>query len=52
MTGVQTCALPIYGHSRGFVFKGAQEAAADYMTGKQTPLSVAFGMAVEDGFIS
>ena len=41
-----------YGHSRGSVFKGAQEAAADYMTGKQTPLSVAFGMAVEDGFIS
>ena len=41
-----------YGHSIECVFQGTTEAAAEYMAGKQTPLSVAFGMAVEDGFIS
>jgi hypothetical protein len=41
-----------YGHTQECIFKGSKSAAADYMLGKQTPLSVAFGMAVEEGFVS
>lgn len=41
-----------YGHNQECVFRGSKSAAADYMLGKQTPLSVAFELAVEEGFVS
>lgn len=41
-----------YGHTQECIFKGSKSAAADYMLGKQTPLSVAFELAVEEGFVS
>jgi hypothetical protein len=40
-----------YGHTQECIFKGSKSAAAEYMLGKQTPLSVAFELAVEEGFI-
>lgn len=40
-----------YGHMIDNVYSGAKVAAAEYFTGVMTPLSVAFGMAVEAGFI-
>lgn len=41
-----------YGHSVDCVYSGCKVAAAEYFQGIITPLSVAFGMAVEDGFIA
>ena len=41
-----------YGHDGECVYKGSKTAEAEYMLGVITPLSVAYGMAVEDGFIS
>ena len=41
-----------YGHSLDNQYSGAKVAAAEYFTGAMTPLSIAFGMAVTDGFIS
>lgn len=41
-----------YGHTQECIFKGSKSAAADYMMGKMTPLSVAFELAVEEGFVS
>jgi hypothetical protein len=41
-----------YGHTIDNVYTGAKVAAAEYFQGAMTPLSVAFGMAVEDGFIA
>ena len=41
-----------YGHSCDCQYSGAKVAAAEYFQGAMTPLSVAFGMAVEDGFIA
>lgn len=41
-----------YGHTIDNVYSGAKVAAAEYFQGAMTPLSVAFGMAVEDGFIA
>ena len=34
------------------VYSGAKVAAAEYFQGAVTPLSIAFGMAIEDGFIA
>jgi hypothetical protein len=41
-----------YGHAPDSVYSGAKVAAAEYFQGAMTPLSIAFGMAVEDGFIA
>ena len=41
-----------YGHTPDNIYSGAKVAAAEYFQGAMTPLSVAFGMAVEDGFIA
>lgn len=41
-----------YGHTTDNIYSGAKVAAAEYFQGAMTPLSVAFGMAVEDGFIA
>lgn len=41
-----------YGHLVDSVYSGAKVAAAEYFQGAVTPLSIAFGMAVEDGFIA
>jgi len=41
-----------YGHSVDHIYSGSKVAAAEYFTGTTTPLSVAFGLAVEDGFIA
>jgi len=41
-----------YGHTADNIYSGAKVAAAEYFQGAMTPLSVAFGMAVEDGFIA
>lgn len=41
-----------YGHGNTCVYKGSKTAEAEYMLGVITPLSVAYGMAMEDGFIS
>jgi hypothetical protein len=40
-----------YGHDKDSCFSGAKTAAAEYFIGHVTPLSVAFAMAVEDGYI-
>jgi hypothetical protein len=40
-----------YGHDPGSVYSGSKTAEAEYMIGAVTPLSVAYGMAMEDGFI-
>jgi len=40
-----------YGHSEDCKYTGAKTAEAEYMMGMVTPLSVAYGMAMEDGFI-
>ena len=40
-----------YGHDIDNIYTGTRAAASEYFTGAYTPLSVAFGMAVEDGFI-
>ena len=41
-----------YGHIIDNCYSGAKVAAAEYFQGIMSPLSVAFGMAVEDGFIA
>lgn len=41
-----------YGHITDNVYSGAKVAAAEYFQGIVSPLSVAFGMAIEDGFIA
>jgi hypothetical protein len=40
-----------YGHDEGSVYTGSKTAEAEYALGALTPLSVAYGMAIEDGFI-
>lgn len=40
-----------YGHGEDCKYTGAKTAEAEYMMGMVTPLSVAYGMAMEDGFI-
>ena len=41
-----------YGHNPISAYKGSKTAEAEYIIGAVTPLSVAYGMAVEDGFIT
>lgn len=41
-----------YGHTQESIHTGERAAATEYFQGAVTPLSIAFGMAVEDGFIS
>lgn len=41
-----------YGHSIDNIYSGSKVAAAEYFMGTTTPLSVAFGLAVDDGFIA
>lgn len=40
-----------YGHDKDCIMKGAKTAAAEYFMGKCTPLSVAFQIAQDEGFI-
>jgi hypothetical protein len=40
-----------YGHDKGCLMKGGKTAAAEYFMGKCTPLSVAFQIAQDEGFI-
>jgi hypothetical protein len=41
-----------YGHIKENCFTGAAEARAEYNLGVMSPLSVAYGMAVYDGYIN
>jgi len=41
-----------FGHDKGSTYVGSKTAEAEYYMGAMTPLSVAYGMAIEDGFIS
>ncbi len=38
-----------YGHTPDSYFQGSKTAKVEYKLGQQTPLAVAYGMAVEDG---
>ena len=49
---VQYMFVARYGHDIDNQYSGAKVAAAEYFQGIMSPLSVAYGMAVEDGFIS
>ena len=40
-----------YGHARDSKFSGVKVPEAEYYLGQTTPLSVAYALAVEDGFI-
>lgn len=40
-----------YGHNPECNFTGSQSAKAEYYLGEMTPLSVAYGMALEDGLV-
>jgi len=40
-----------YGHKEDDFYIGSKTAAAEYYLGQQTPLSLAYGLALEDGFI-
>jgi hypothetical protein len=40
-----------YGHTPNSYFQGSKTAKVEYMTGQVTPLSIAYGMALEDGYI-
>jgi hypothetical protein len=41
-----------YGHTSESYFQGSKTAKVEYKTGQVTPLSTAYGMALEDGYIS
>ncbi len=41
-----------YGHDEKSVYTGSKTAEAEYYMGAFTPLAIAYGMAVDDGFIS
>lgn len=41
-----------YGHEDDAFDKGSKEPAAEYMMGMVTPLSMAYGFAVDEGYIS
>jgi len=41
-----------YGHYAHNLYEGTRTAESEYFLGMFTPLSVAYGMAIEDGFIS
>ena len=40
-----------YGHDNVSYFSGSRTAKAEYFLGAMTPLSIAYGMAIHDGFI-
>ena len=40
-----------FGHSPDLIIKGARTAAAEYFMGKQTPLSLAYHIAHEEGVV-
>lgn len=40
-----------YGHDEDKYYMGSKTAQAEYYLGQDTPLSLAFGLAIEDGFI-
>ncbi len=40
-----------YGHDPEEYYVGSKTAAAEYYLGQHTPLSLAYGLAIEDGFI-
>jgi hypothetical protein len=40
-----------YGHEVDDYYVGSKTAEAEYYLGQQTPLSIAYGLAIEDGFI-
>ena len=40
-----------YGHSDQSYFQGSKTAKVEYKLGKLTPLSIAYGMAIQDGYI-
>jgi len=41
-----------YGHDPNMKHEGSKTAAAEYMLGYSTPLSIAFAFAIEEGFVS
>ena len=41
-----------YGHAPDMKQEGSKTAAAEYMMGYSTPLSIAFAFAIEEGFVS
>jgi len=41
-----------YGHEEESYDKGSKEPAAEYMMGIQTPLSIAYSFAIDEGYIS
>lgn len=41
-----------YGHGDDCYFVGSKTAEAEYALGQVTPLSIAYGMAIEDGYLS
>jgi len=41
-----------YGHEDNSFEKGSKEPAAEYMLGMMTPLSIAYGFAVDEGYIA
>ena len=43
--------LARYGHERGSYFSGSKAAKAEYYLGEMTPLSIAYGMALDDGYL-
>jgi len=40
-----------YGHNEDEYYMGSKTAQAEYHLGQHTPLSLAYGLAIEDGFI-
>lgn len=40
-----------YGHKQNEIYKGARQAASEYLEGKETPLATAFKYAVYAGYI-
>ena len=40
-----------HGHESSSYEKGSKTAAAEYMIGMQTPLSIAYGLAIDEGYI-
>jgi len=40
-----------YGHEADSYFQGSKTAKVEYKSGQHTPLAVAYGIAVEDGYI-
>ncbi len=41
-----------YGHKQDNYVQGSKTAKVEYKSGQQTPLAVAYGMAIQDGYIN